>query len=146
MTAHRAETGLSRQSDLLDWIETNDLSPDRYEAMLADAARVDAAVAARTGTLDATLLSELRRTDRYVELKDRAARKAQHVMPGGKASADRLRVLVWYFETHLDQTVPDDLESYAASLGLPGRDAFYDLIEAEFLYCHRDTAPDDSTA
>ena len=62
-----------------------------------------------------------------------------------EAGADRLQMLLWFFETRLDRDMPDDLESFASSLGLAGRDALYDLIEAEFVYCHSDvgsTAPD----
>ncbi len=145
MAAHRAKAGLSRRTDLLNWIEANDLTVDGYEAILGDAARVDAAIASRAGILDASLLSELRRTDQYVELRNRAARKAQHSAPVGLIGADRLGILMWYFETYLDQQVPDDLESYAVSLGLSGRDAFYDLIEAEFLFCHRNSGPEDNS-
>ncbi|CUJ97127.1 hypothetical protein RUE5091_01759 [Ruegeria denitrificans] len=137
MDDHRATTGLSRRSELMDWIEANDLNADSYETMLADAARIDAAIASRAGSLEAQLLSELRRADQYTELRDRADRKAHRAIPAGSSGVDRLRVLMWYFESRLDQEVPDDLDSYAVALGLDGRDAFYELIEAEFLYCHR---------
>lgn len=137
MEDHRANVGLSRRSDLLEWIAANDLSPEGYEAMLADAARIDAAAASRAGRLDAQLLSELRRSDRYTQLRDRAASKVEQALPTGQSGVDRLRVLMWYFRSRLDQAVPDDLNSYAVALGLTGRDAFYEMIEAEFLYCHR---------
>ncbi|MEW2915881.1 TfuA-like protein [Ruegeria sp. ANG10] len=137
MDGHRAATGLSRRSDLMAWIEANDLNPESYEAMLADAARIDAAVASRASYLDTQLLSELRRAGQYTQLRDRAANKGQSAIPAGASGVDRLRVLMWYFESRLDQEVPDDLDSYAVALGLAGRDAFYDLIEAEFLYCHK---------
>ncbi|WP_170405202.1 TfuA-like protein [Ruegeria arenilitoris] len=137
MEDHRATIGLSRRSDLMAWIEANDLSPEGYETMLADAARIEAATASRASRLDAQLLSELRRSDQYTQLRDRAASKAEQALPAGQSGVDRLRVLMWYFESRLDQPVPDDLDSYAVALGLSGRDAFYEMIEAEFLYCHR---------
>ena len=145
MEEHRAKAGLTRQSDLMAWIKANDLTTDSYEAMLRDWARVKLSTAARAERLDALLLSELRRTDQYAGLRDRAVKKAEHVTPSVKAGSDRLHLLIWYFESCLDQDVPDDLESYAASLGLTGRDAFYDLIETEFLYCHKDMGSDDSS-
>jgi len=141
MTDHRVKAGLARRTDLMTWLEANDLKLEEYEAMLADAARIEDAVTTRAGSIDALILSELRRSDQYIKLRDRAAGKAQHVTPVGKSGADRLRLLVWYFETRLDQEVPDDLDSYAVSLGLPDRDVFYDLIAAEFLFCHRDADP-----
>ncbi|WP_170329001.1 TfuA-like protein [Ruegeria arenilitoris] len=140
MEDHRANVGLSRRSDLMAWIAANDLNPEGYEAMLADAARIEAATASRAGRLDTQLLSELRRSDQYTQLRDRAVSKAEQALPTGQSGVDRLRVLMWYFESRLDQTVPDDLDSYAVALGLTGRDAFYEMIEAEFLYCHSGAA------
>ncbi|WP_170330460.1 TfuA-like protein [Ruegeria arenilitoris] len=137
MEDHRANADLSRRADLMAWIEANDLNPEGYETMLADAARIEAATTSRADRLDRQILSELRRSDQYTGLRDRAANKAEQANPTGTSGVDRLRVLMWYFESRLDQTVPDDLDSYAVALGLAGRDMFYDLIEAEFLYCHR---------
>ncbi|WP_420583717.1 TfuA-like protein [Ruegeria sp.] len=146
MADHRARAGLVRRADLMGWLQDNDLSPEDYEMLLADAARIEGAVTARADDLDAQLLSELRRSGHYAKLRDRAASKANGGTSERRTGADRLRFVIWYFETRLDQEVPDDLESHAISLGLAGRDAFYDLIEAEFLYCHRDGGPNDAPA
>ncbi|MCA0928200.1 TfuA-like protein [Ruegeria profundi] len=137
MTDHRADTGLSRRSDLMGWIKANDLNPESYEEMLADTARVEAAIASRADQLQTQLLSELRRTDQYSNLRDRAANKHGSVRPIGSPGVDRLRALMWYFEYRLDQEVPDDLDAYAQALGLAGRDALFELIKAEFLYCNK---------
>ena len=139
MTDHRADKGLSRRSELMEWIKANDLSPESYEAMLADAARVEAAIALRADQLETQLLSELRRAGQYTDLRDRAADKQNSVHSVGSLGVDRLRVLMWYFEYRLDQEVPDDLDAYAQALGLTGRDALFELIEAEFLYCSKGT-------
>ncbi|WP_171125714.1 MULTISPECIES: TfuA-like protein [unclassified Ruegeria] len=140
MSDHRNNAGLSRKADLMQWLRTNDLNPELYEAMLTGAAQIDAVTEARSTRLNAPLLTELKRSGRYADLRDRADKKTQLVAPSDrKISADRLHMLIWFFETNLDRDVPDDLESYAVSLGLSGRDALYDLIEAEFLYCHSDT-------
>ena len=143
MTNHRANAGLSHKAHLMDWLDSNDLSLAGYEDLLADAARIDAAVAARLNRLDGPLLTELKRTGKYAELRDRAAAKEKAVfMNGGRSGPDRLRMVVWYFETQLDQDVPDDLDSYAVSLGLSGRVALDELIEAEFLFCHECSGAD----
>ncbi len=146
MSDHRNSAGLTRKADMLKWLEANDLSVERYEAILTSAAHMDAATEARIEKLDAPLLAELRRMGRYAELRDRAANKASLPERAQReAGADRLQMLLWFFETRLDRDMPDDLESFASSLGLAGRDALYDLIEAEFVYCHSDvgsTAPD----
>lgn len=144
VAAHRAQARLPRQADLVKWLEKNDLAPQDYESMLADQSRLLAVTAARADTLDPTILANLRQTGDYPDLRDRVQRKAAELadQPARKGpSLDRLQVLIWYFETRLDQPVPDDLESYARSLGLAGRDAFYELIEAEFLFCQSDGNP-----
>ncbi|WP_424831938.1 TfuA-like protein [Ruegeria sp.] len=138
MTLHRTHAGLPRHADLMRWLDENDLSSQDYESHLASRARVQAALTTRSEALSTPLLTELRQNGSYNALRDRAARKAKTLSEQAGTngpSIDRLQVMIWYFETRLDQTVPDDLESYAVSLGLAGRDAFYELIEAEFLFC-----------
>ncbi|WP_282152086.1 TfuA-like protein [Ruegeria atlantica] len=141
MTDHRAKAGLSHKAHLMEWLDSNDLNLAGYEDMLADAARIDAAVAARLRHLDGPLLAELKRTGKYVELRDRAVAKSNAAVVNGPVSgADRLRMVLWYFEKSLGTDVPDNLDSYAISLGLTGRAALDDLIEAEFLFCGRNSS------
>lgn len=142
MDDHRQTAGLARRQDLMNWLKTNDLTPAQYEDMLADAARTQTAVNAQSGRLERALLTELRRAGLYTDLRDRAARKEQ-AGPKSTAGADRLRMILWYFETRLDRDVPDDLDSYAIALGLSGRDALHDLIEAEFYFCSNPPASGD---
>lgn len=146
MSDHRMQARLPRQADLMAWLQDNDLTPDQYEAMLADRAHKDAAITARADAMDAALLAELREHGSYGALRDRARRKVGHIGGLDRVNgAGRTRSLIWFFETRLDQTVPDDLESYAIALGLEGREAFLDLIEAEFMFCHAGGDPKDQT-
>ncbi|WP_282119447.1 TfuA-like protein [Ruegeria atlantica] len=143
MTDHRAMAGLSHKTHLMEWLTANDLKLAEYEDILADAARIDAAVAARLTQLEGPLLAELKRTGKYTDLRERAAAKEKAAIVNGHPSgADRLRMVVWYFETRLDQDVPDNLDSYATSLGLSGRAELGELIEAEYLFCHRSACAD----
>ncbi|SDX24016.1 hypothetical protein SAMN05444358_10421 [Ruegeria halocynthiae] len=145
MAEHRREARLPRHADLLQWLQENDLSLTQYEAMLADRSRIDIAVGALADDLDDALLAELRHSGDYGTLRARAQRKAEQLLEPDNANvtANRTQSLMWYFETRLDRAMPDDLESYAIGLGLEGRDAFVDLIEAEFLFCHLDFNPAD---
>ncbi len=144
MSDHRMEAGLLRHTDLMQWLQDNDLTLAQYEAMLADRSRTDLTIAALTDDLDTALLAELRRSGSYVALRARARRKAKQIsrLANSNGAANRTQSLIWYFETRLDQPVPDDLESYAVALGLQGREALVDLIETEFLFCqmNRSTA------
>ncbi|EEE35743.1 TfuA domain protein, core [Rhodobacteraceae bacterium KLH11] len=141
MSAHRLDARLPRHADLRQWLQENDLTPAQYEALLADRSRIEIAIAALADDLDTALLAELRFAGDYNALRARARHKAALVLDG--KTVNRTQALIWYFETRLDQRVPDDLESHAVALGLEGRDAFVDLIEAEFLFCHLDGAPAD---
>lgn len=138
MARHRTDARLTRHADLLHWLEDNDLTLAQYETWLADRNRTDTAIARRKDQLDAALLDELRRVGDYADLRDRAHEKARIAQDSAEPDdpTRNIRMLIWYFETRLDQPVPDDLDSYAAALGLDGRDAFIDLIKAEYLYCH----------
>ena len=79
---------------------------------------------------------ELRWTGAYAKLKDRAEAKARTIAEESvtQASPDRLRLLVWFFETRLGRAVPDDPDAFARSLGLEGRDELIALIAREFRY------------
>ncbi|KIC38515.1 ankyrin [Ruegeria sp. ANG-R] len=145
MTEHRLGARLPRHADLIQWLQENDLTLAQYETMLADRSRVDIAIEGLADELDAALLTELRRAGDYSALRERARRKAEQMPRPNSANgaANRTQSLIWYFETRLDQAVPDDLESHAIALGLEGRDAFVDLIEAEFVFCQLDRNPAD---
>ncbi|MEX0278054.1 MAG: TfuA-like protein [Ruegeria sp.] len=145
MSDHRSEAGLPRQADLMRWLEDNDLTVQQYETLLAGRAHTEAAIAARQRQMDRAMLTELQRSGRYAELKERAASKSaasRASQSGGAEPTRRMQALIWYFETQLDRAVPDDLESYAVALGLTGRDRFFELIEAEYAFCQGNAASD----
>ncbi len=143
MAQHRRAARLPRHSDLMEWLQDNDLTLAQYEALLADCSYKDTAITARADELDIALLAQLRHDGRYGALRDRARRKASRIagLDRVNGSANRMQSLLWYFETRLDQAVPDDLESHAIALGLDGREAFLDLIEAEYMFCHTEGEP-----
>ncbi len=145
MNEHRLDARLPRHSDLIEWLKENDLTLAQYEALLTDRSRVELAVAALAEGLDAALLAELRHTGNYSTLRERADRKAAQLAERNtpNRSTTRTQALIWYFETRLDQAAPDDLDSYAIGLGLEGREAFLDLIEAEFIFCNASYDPVD---
>ncbi len=136
MDSHRRRNTLSRRDALLTWLDANDLDGQSYETLLTEAALIEDTRAARLSGLDAHILSELRWTGAYAKLKDRAEAKARTIAEesGPQASPDRLRLLVWFFETRLGHAVPDDPDAFARSLGLEGRDELIALIAREFRY------------
>ncbi|QFT96898.1 TfuA-like protein [Roseovarius sp. THAF8] len=136
MDSHRRRNTLARRDALLTWLDANDLDGQSYETLLTEAALIEDTRAARSPGLDAHILSELRWTGAYAKLKHRAEAKARTTAEesGPQASPDRLRLLVWFFETRLGRAVPDDPDAFARSLGLEGRDELIALIAREFRY------------
>ncbi len=87
---------------------------------------------------------ELIESDGWLEERPRLeerARKKNRVVPAA-AVASRLEahgltedgLWRWYFETRLEQPVPDDLEAYARELDLPDSTALRRLVQREFVY------------
>ncbi|MEI4232316.1 TfuA-like protein [Roseovarius sp. D22-M7] len=139
MDRHCRRQGLSRRKAVLRWLDENDLDTQSYEAFLHDAALVEETVATRSARLAPHFLAELRWSGTYSELKDRANDKARVIDGKGCATAspespDRLRMLIWFFESRLGLPVPDDLEAYAVLIGLATRDELFDLVAREFMY------------
>lgn len=136
MDRHRRQQGLSRRDAVLRWLNENDLDAAGYEALLREAALVEDTVATRAARLAPHFLAELRWSGTYSELKARAKEKARIIGEQGHAiaSPDRLRMLIWFFESRLGASVPDDLDAYAVSIGLADRDELFVLIAREFMY------------
>ena len=136
MDRHCRQQGLSRRDAVLCWLNANDLDEAGYESLLREAVLVEDTVATRTARLVPHFLAELRWSGTYSELKVRAKEKARIIDGKGHAiaSPDRLRMLIWFFESRLGASVPDDLDAYAVSIGLAGRDELFVLVTGEFMY------------
>jgi len=143
MDRHRRRQNLSRRDAVLHWLEENDLDEAGYEALLRDTALIEETVATLSARLAPYFLAELRWSGAYSELRDRAKDKAR-VIDGQDcaiASPDRLRMLIWFFESRLGRPVPDDLDAYAVLIGLSTRDELFDLVVREFVYCSETDEP-----
>jgi len=149
MAQHREKLGLFTSSSLRQWLEANGLSASSYQHLLGGTVQSEIAVNSLDGRLEPHLLAELKQAGEYAGLNLRAASKTQylasHCQPVSQLTkAERLQLAVWYFETLLQQGIPDDLEKYAKSVGLANRDEFYELIWREFMYhqgCKTQPAP-----
>ncbi len=140
MSLHRARHGLARRSDILAWLERNDLDEAGYEDLLNGSACKKSLLERKSTELIPHILAELRWEGTYSELKARANAKDRMIeVNDGRdrehSGADKVRMLIWYFETVLESAVPEDLDAYAQSLGLAGREDLHELIAGEFLYC-----------
>ncbi|UWQ79026.1 TfuA domain protein, core [Leisingera sp. S132] len=141
LNRHRQKHSLYRSRDLQTWLQANGLTAAEYEAELGWAAQTASATVAVQRGLEPSLLSELRLAGAYAELKLQADAKdkqfAEPLQPDAPMQrAERLQAAAWYFESCLQQDVPEDLEAYAAGIGM-GVEEFFELIRREFMYHNR---------
>ncbi|KIC21427.1 TfuA-like protein [Leisingera sp. ANG-Vp] len=139
MARHRAARGLAQSRDLQHWLRENGLDGAGYEELLRDTLSMEEVVSALGDQLEPQILAELRYAGAYAGLQERAVEKEKRLQKldaasGNLPGADKLQVLIWYFETLLGRDVPSNLESHAKTLGLAGVEEFYALITREFMY------------
>ncbi|MGI9369947.1 MAG: TfuA-like protein, partial [Ruegeria sp.] len=139
MALHRQKLGLSRHRDLIEWLQENDLDEAGYEDLLRGSHQMETVISENGTELETQILAELKWTGDYARLNERAKEKAKFFKDVQSSTAsfaanDRLHVLMWYFETVLGTTMPEDVQAYARSLGLAEREEFCKLVEREFLF------------
>ncbi len=141
MDAHRRKTGLLRRKQLFRWLTENDLNEAAYEQFLGEGWLARTAAQLSSRQLDGHILAELKASDRYQALKQRADAKRQMVsgaiQDAVSPARDRindLKLLDWYFKQCLDLPVPEDVDAYARSIGLASRAELCRLLHCEREY------------
>lgn len=141
MDAHRRKGGLVRRKQLIQWLTENDLNEAAYEHFLSEGWLARTAVQMSARQLDGHILAELKASDRYQALKQRAEAK-RLASPGENPTVVspaidgiiELQLLDWYFEQCLDLPVPEDVDAYARSIGLASRIELCRLLHCEREY------------
>ncbi len=125
MDIHRKEAGLLRRTQFTKWLDDNDLDETAYLQFLSENRLARTALEISTRQTDGHILAELKASDRYHVLKQRAEAKrkalsgANLAVPGAEMDGvSELKLLDWYFGHCLDQPVPEDVDEYARSIGL----------------------------
>lgn len=140
MARHRRRHGLQRRPNLEAWLTANALTSGEYEALLTGSLLVEAGTALPAGALEREIQAELKWTGAYAPLLERARKKGWRLANRDSAHAasgarpQRPGLLIWYFEQCLGREIPADLDEYARSLGLDGREALYSLLEREYRF------------
>ncbi len=139
MALHRQKLGLKRRRDLIEWLQENDLDEAGYEDLLSSSHHMESVISDNGTELETQVLAELKWSGDYARLNERAKAKAKffdnaQASAAGFAAKDRLNVLMWYFESSLGTSMPEDLQAYAQSLGLAEREDFCKLVEREFMF------------
>jgi hypothetical protein len=136
-TELRQALGLLSRSQLDDWIEASDLDDRSYARLVeSEAQQRQAAAEADRQLLDRYLLDELRLSGQYRQLADRARDKAGRLGDGAAASGliNPAQLRAWYFESRLDRPIPEDIGSFAQSLGFSTTTELDRALQQEFVY------------
>lgn len=141
ISRHRTRHGLMRRRDLATWLEQNEITERQYEILTRDSRLARAGAELSPEALSRHVIAELKWSGEFAALNRRALDKeavlagAPDPEPAGRATARQLNLVVWYFEQRLGETVPEDLDDHAQSLGFGSRQDLYRVLEREYLYC-----------
>lgn len=133
----RRRRGLASRASIEAWLETNALDAGDLPRIVAGESAADEGLAAvPLRHLRRAVLDELRLTDRYAALAERARRKADAT--GARRALPAAPVLdgalSWYFERRVGTPVPKSLDAHASSTGFSSADGFRAAVWLEFLY------------
>jgi hypothetical protein len=141
----RASAALRERLGMLDraaserWLADNDLTPATFARLIDDEARLRQLDALTGSRVDAYLIDELRAIGAYARYAERARAKQRLLARTGldRSSLDewtRFQLSTWYFERHVQGSIPDDIAAYATQLGFGDIDAFYRALLREYAY------------
>ncbi len=126
--------GLFTRAQLDSWIEHNDWTPKALEKALEHQQQLLALVE-NLGDVDRQLLlEELRLEGSYTALKSRIeARRRLDLSSFAGVDIRPPQLLAWYFESHLCESIPEDLDDYLSESGFRDRAEFYRLLKQRYL-------------
>jgi hypothetical protein len=137
-TELRRTLGLFSRSQLEAWIGANDLDESSFERLVETEAHRHAIAGTDRRLLEQYLLDELRLSDQYRQLAERARDKAEKLGSGLEGSARGLpntaQLRTWYFEQCLGGAIPEDVGSFAKSLGFSTPAELDRALLQEFVY------------
>ena len=136
----RERLGLMRKAQLDAWVKSQELTPEEFEELIGDEARIERVQIPSPGSIDRHILSILRLTGEYETYALRAKTKQQIFEKAGFLIDDAAEeiptpVLTNWFFAKRGQAVPNDLDIFIQALGLSSRQSFYRLLIAEHVYC-----------
>jgi hypothetical protein len=137
-TELRRTLGLFSRSQLEAWIGANDLDESSFERLVETEAHRHAIAGTDRRLLEQYLLDELRLSDQYRQLAERARDKAEKLGSRLEGSARGLpntaQLRTWYFEQCLGGAIPEDVGSFAKSLGFSTPAELDRALLQEFVY------------
>ena len=141
MHRFRVENGLMTKRALDAWLETNRLDAHGLERLHEQDVCIKTLCEEAGRELEPHILAALRSSGEFAAFHARAAAKKAALEDAGRTEVrpsdlgmKDFELVAWYFEIHLDQEIPHDLNSYITQLGFPDIDYFHKFLTREFLY------------
>jgi hypothetical protein len=136
----RRTHGLLRATDVDHWLDENRLDRDRFAELLREQAMLEWTSAELNSDVTRRLTDELRLTDRYAGLLQRARLKQHTLTSNGwdnpsleDADVTREELLGWYFG-RLDRAIPIDIEDFAHRSGFDDSEALVRAALREYFF------------
>jgi hypothetical protein len=141
MHRFRVENGLMTKRALDAWLETNRLDSQGLDRLHEQDARIEALCEGAGRELEPHILEALRSSGDFATFHARAAAKKAALKDAGRneirpsdLGMKDFEIRAWYFEIHLNQEIPHDLNGYITKLGFPDIDCFHRFVTREYLY------------
>ncbi len=145
ITRFRTDQGLFMKADVDDWLAENDLDMPGLEKLVEGELRLAESIKCSGDAINEHILAELRLSGIYDQLALRAREKKQLLEKIGKANPDvdkatigAMQLRIQFFESHFQQQIPSDLESFLGANGFPGLKEFDRMLAREY-YFNRET-------
>jgi hypothetical protein len=136
----REGLGLLRKSELDAWMKRQGLTPDEFEILMGEEARIESVQKKlSSASIDRQLLSILRLTGEYETYRLRANAKRRRLEEAGflidsvAEEISSVLLLSWFFGRRREP-IPESLDIFIQTLGISSRQAFYRLLAAEYVY------------
>jgi hypothetical protein len=135
----RRQVGMLDRASIDHWLVDNNLDLQTFDRLMIEETRLKKLESLYASILPQSIIDHLHLSGEYSRLVARSRRKSQVL--GSKSQRQwrygdppPYKLLIWYFETRLSQTIPDDLEGYAADLGFATMDMFYQALADEYRF------------
>jgi hypothetical protein len=139
--AFRRKNGLLDEHSTEQWLRDQLMTDTEFERLMKDQTAVDRLQKIFSGSKEAVVRDVLRYRSRYGELARRAEQKQAMEMSGrfpalaGMVNAvDEDALMKWFFQTHLNSRIPDDMDAFLQQLDIPSKELFFSLLRREYMF------------
>lgn len=132
---YRLKNSLLDRDSVDLWLKNNDMQVSDFDEMMKHEGRFRSAMdTPDTPEIVEALIARLRLTGDYPAIARRAREKLVLVSENPAETISKAQLIRWYFRQTPRQDIPDDIQSYARSLGLHDEAEFIRLLGREHAF------------